>query len=163
MRLCRQTISALAALAVLGLAANASALIITNPTAVYTLPGGGSCSVANIPSRGTGATVSCTGVNLSAHTNVYFGIKNNSSVNGASLDGTAPTSANAEVFDGTTSTGASTITYSAANSSTTSACAAGGCAVVVVTCGLFSRAISSTSSIHLTGRMSSVSLMLAGI
>ena len=49
--LCRQTILlATAMAAVLGVASSAPALVLTGgPT--YTLPGGGSCTVANIPSR----------------------------------------------------------------------------------------------------------------
>jgi hypothetical protein len=83
----RQSIALLAALATLGVASNASAVIITGGP-VYTLPGGGSCTVSGVATQTGGATVSCTGVALSAHTKVYFGIKNNSNVNGNSMTGT---------------------------------------------------------------------------
>jgi hypothetical protein len=52
--------------AVLGLATSAPALILTGGP-VYSLPGGGSCSVAGVASQTGGATVSCTGVNLAGH------------------------------------------------------------------------------------------------
>ena len=34
--------------------------------------------------------MSCTGVNLAAHTKVYFGIRNTLNVNGNTMTGTAP-------------------------------------------------------------------------
>lgn len=102
----------LAMLVWLGLASNASALILTGgPT--YTLPGGGSCTVAGVASHAGGATVSCTGVNLAAHTKVYFGIRNNLNVNGNTMTGTAPAAGSGAVFDYSSST-ASSITYASA-------------------------------------------------
>ncbi len=102
-RLCRRSILLTAALALLALSSSASALIITGgPT--YTLPGGGSCSVASVPSVSSGATVTCTGVSLASHTRVYFGIKNDTNANGAATDGSGPTGA--ELFTATTSSGA---------------------------------------------------------
>ena len=56
-------LSILAMLVSFGLASNASALILTGGPA-YTLPGGGSCTVAGVACQTGGATVSCTGVNL---------------------------------------------------------------------------------------------------
>ena len=67
--------SILAMLVWVSLASNASALILTGGP-VYSLPGGGTCTVAGIASQAGGATVSCVGVNLAAHTHVYFGIRN---------------------------------------------------------------------------------------
>jgi hypothetical protein len=91
----------------------ASALTLTGGP-VYTLPGGGSCTVSGTPSiTGTsGATVSCTGVNLSAHTNVYFGIRNSSNPNRNTMTGTGG------VFTFTSNT-ASSITYGSSTSFTT--------------------------------------------
>jgi hypothetical protein len=102
-------------LAAVGLASSASALVITGgPT--YTLPGGGTCTVSSgVPSVGTGATVSCTGVNLAAHSNVYIGIKNDTNVNGLALDGGGPSGG--EIF-GFSSAGANSITYTSSGSIT---------------------------------------------
>lgn len=87
-----------------------NSLIITGgPT--YTLPGGGSCSVSGQPSRGSGATVTCSGVNLAAHTNVYFGVKNNTAPNGNTMTGTQPSGAAVFNFS---SSDANSITYASA-------------------------------------------------
>ena len=99
----------MAILAGLGLASSASAVILTGGP-VYTLPGGGSCSVSGVPSRGSGATVSCTGVNLGAHTKVYFGIRNTTNVNGNTMTGSAPTAGSGAVFQFSGNT-ANSITY----------------------------------------------------
>jgi len=79
---------------------------------VYTLPGGGSCSVEGTPSLNGGATVTCSDINLEAHDNIYFGIKNDTNTNGMSMTGTAPSgnsvfrflnnSANSLVYESTT-------------------------------------------------------------
>ena len=61
-------------LALLGASTSAQGLIISGGPS-YTLPGGGSCTISGSPSTGTGATVMCTGINLGAHTKVYYGIK----------------------------------------------------------------------------------------
>ena len=100
-------LAVLAGLVTLGLATSAPALVITGGP-VYGLPGGGSCTVSGDPSKGTGATISCTGVNLSAHSNVYFGIRNDTNVNGNSMTGATPSGA--AVF-GFSSSGATSITY----------------------------------------------------
>ena len=92
-------------------AASAAQALTLSGGPVYSLPGGGSCAVTNVHSRNTGATVSCTGVNLGAHTNVYFGIKNNSNVNGLAMDGSGPSGT--EIFS-FVSAGGSSITYSSA-------------------------------------------------
>jgi len=91
------SVSALAMLAWLGLASNASALILTGGPS-YTLPGGGSCVVSGIASQAGGATVSCSGLNLAAHTHVYWGIRNDINVNGNTMTGTAPAAASGAVF-----------------------------------------------------------------
>jgi hypothetical protein len=107
---------AIAVLACVGVASSASALILSGgPT--YTLPGGGSCSVANIASRSGGATISCTGVNLSAHTKVYFGIKNNSTPNGNTMTGASPTAGSPSVFRFLSNT-VNSITYTSSTSIT---------------------------------------------
>ncbi len=100
------------ALALVGLVSSASALVITGGP-VYSLPGGGSCSVSGAPPTGSGATVTCTGVNLGAHTNVYLGIKNNTNRNGNAMDGNLNSTAETINFVSNT---ASAITY---DSSTT--------------------------------------------
>jgi hypothetical protein len=93
--------------AVLGGATSAPALIITGGP-VYSLPGGGSCSVSGEPGRGSGATITCSGVVLGAHSNTYFGIKNDTNANGNTMTGVSPSGA--AVFGFSTS-GASSITY----------------------------------------------------
>ncbi len=103
-----------AALAVLGMASSAPALILTGgPT--YTLPGGGSCSVSGTSSATGGAVLNCTGVNLSAHTKVYFGIRNSSIVNGNTMTGSAATSGSPAVFRFASNT-SSAITYTGTTS-----------------------------------------------
>lgn len=87
----------------------ASALIISGGPS-YTLPGGGSCTVSNIATDGTGATLSCTGVNLAAHTKVYFGVRVDQTPNGNTMTGANPTAASASVFR-YDSSGGSSITY----------------------------------------------------
>jgi hypothetical protein len=102
----------MAALTLFGATSSASALIITGgPT--YTLPGGGSCSMGGVASATGGATISCTGVNLAAHTKVYFGIRNASNVNGNTMTGSAPTASSPAVFRYLSNTGTA-ITYSSA-------------------------------------------------
>ncbi len=99
----------LAVCLLVGLASTGSALTITGGP-VYTLPGGGSCTVSGTTCATGGATVSCTGVNLAAHTNVYFGIKNDTIVNGNTMTGTAATAGSAAVFSWLSNT-ATSITY----------------------------------------------------
>src|SRR5262249_39797641 len=57
-----------------------------------------------------GAVISCSAVNLSAHTHVYFGIRNDSNVNGNTMTNSNPTSASAAVFH-YSSQNANSITY----------------------------------------------------
>ncbi len=102
-------LSILAMLVWLGVASNASALILTGGPS-YTLPGGGSCTVAGVASQTGGATVSCTGVNLAAHTHAYFGIRNNLNVNGNTMTGSTPAAGSGAVFRYSSST-ANSITY----------------------------------------------------
>ena len=116
-------VSAAAIVAMLGYSSSAAALVITGGP-VYSLPGGGSCTVANVTTTGTGATVSCTGVNLAAHTRVYFGIKNNTIINGASTNGSGITGG--ELFTTFNSAGASNIAYTS-TSAMVSDCASGTC------------------------------------
>ncbi len=100
---------AMVAMLALGGAARASAVVVsTGP--VYTLPGGGSCTVSGSPCRTGGALVSCTGVNLAAHTKVYFGIRNDQFVIGNTMNNSAAAPASAAVFRFSTNT-ASSITY----------------------------------------------------
>jgi cysteine-rich repeat protein len=99
----------LAMLVWLGLASNASALILTGGPS-YTLPGGGSCSAAGVASQTGGATLSCTGVNLAAHTNVYFGLRNDLNVNGNTMTGIVPAAGSGAVFRYSSST-SNSITY----------------------------------------------------
>src|SRR5262249_18268942 len=102
-------LSLVAMLVCLGVASNASALILTGgPT--YTLPGGGSCSVAGVASQTGGATLSCTGVSVSSQTHVYVGIRNDSNVNGNTMTGSNPAAGSAAVFRYSSST-SSSITY----------------------------------------------------
>src|SRR5262249_18476044 len=103
------TTGILAMLYWVGLASDASALILSGGP-VYSLPGGGSCTVTGIPSQAGGATVSCVGVNLAAHTHVYFGVRNDQNVNGNTMTGTAPASGSGAVFRYNSST-SNSITY----------------------------------------------------
>src|SRR5438876_2332330 len=102
-------LTAVAVLAVLGVAARASALTITGGP-VYTLPGGGSCSLSGTAtSASTGGTWTCTGVNTSAHTHVYFGMRVDTDANGNTMTGATPSGGS--VFSSVTGTTSSSITY----------------------------------------------------
>jgi hypothetical protein len=101
-----------AVFALLGFSSSASAVILTGGP-VYNLPGGGSCIASGVASATGGATVSCTGINLGAHTRVYLGIKNNTSPNGQTMTGTAPVAGSASIFTYLSNT-ASSITYQSA-------------------------------------------------
>jgi len=101
--------TAVAVLAVLGVAGRASALTTTGGP-VYTLPGGGSCSLSGTAtSASTGGTWTCTGVNTSAHTHVYFGMRVDTNANGNTMTGATP--AAGSVFSSVTGTTATSITY----------------------------------------------------
>src|SRR5437764_4859480 len=102
-------IAAVAVLVVLGVAARASALTITGGP-VYTLPGGGSCTLSGTAaSASTGGTWTCTGVNTSAHTHVYFGMRVDTNANGNTMTGATPSGGS--VFSTVTGTTATSITY----------------------------------------------------
>src|SRR6059058_2361838 len=105
-----RTILAMTAVAVLaGLASRASALTITGGP-VYTLPGGGSCSLSGTAtSASTGGTWTCTGVNTSAHSHVYFGMRVDTNANGNTMTGATPSGGS--VFSTVTGTTATSITY----------------------------------------------------
>ena len=93
-----RTVSAsLVGLALLGIASSASALIITGPgTACRAVV---AARVSGVTTTGTGATLSCTGIVLSGHTNVYFGIRNTVSPNGNTMTGADPAAGpGSEVF-----------------------------------------------------------------
>src|SRR5467141_3151944 len=101
--------TAVAVLAGLGLAPRASALTITGGP-VYTLPGGGSCALGGTAaSASAGGTWTCTGVNTSAHTHVYFGMRVDTNANGNTMTGATPSGGN--VFSTVTGTTATSITY----------------------------------------------------
>lgn len=103
-----------AMLAWLGLASSASALILSGgPT--YTLPGGGSCSISGVTSQSGGATITCVGVNLSSHTKVYFGVRNDINPNGNTMTNANPTAGSGSIFRYLTNT-ASSITYTSTTS-----------------------------------------------
>ena len=104
----------IAVLALVACASSASALIIDSGGPVYTLPAGGTCTVAGIATQTGGATVNCTGVNLSAYTHVYFGIRNDINVNGNTMTGTAPVASSNQFT--WSSNDATSITYSSATS-----------------------------------------------
>lgn len=105
-----KTIALVATLIWVCVASSASALIISPGSPSYSLPGGGSCSVSGFAIQTSGATVTCTGLSLSSHTKVYFGIKNNTDVNGNTMTGAAPTAGSAQVFRYDSET-ANSITY----------------------------------------------------
>src|SRR5207253_4652140 len=111
-----RTILAMTAVAVLaGLAPRASALTITGGP-VYTLPGGGSCSLSGTAtSASTGGTWTCTGVNTSAHTHVYFGMRVDTNANGNTMTGVTPSGGS--VFSTVTGTTATSITYDGSTTS----------------------------------------------
>src|SRR5207249_8061986 len=101
--------TAVAVLAVLGVAGRASALTTTGGP-VYTLPGGGSCALSGTAaSASTGGTWTCTGVNTSAHTHVYFGMRVDTNANGNTMTGVTPSGGS--VFSTVTSTTSASITY----------------------------------------------------
>jgi cysteine-rich repeat protein len=110
--------AALGVLILLGVVSAASALTLDGgPT--YSPPGGGTCSVSGIPSiTAGGATVTCSGLNPAAVQNLYFGIRNDSNVNGDSETGTSgPSASSAAVFRYSTNT-ANSITYTGTTSVT---------------------------------------------
>src|SRR6185295_3966098 len=76
-----------ALLALVGVASNASALTIDGGP-FYAGSGGvtGSCGVTGDPCTGT-ATVTCSGLNSSGFQNLYYGIRNDSVVNGIKMAG----------------------------------------------------------------------------
>jgi hypothetical protein len=102
-------VALLGILASLAITSSASALIISGPPA-YSLPGGGSCSVSGFAIQTGGATVTCTGLNLAAHTKVYFGIRNDTNVNGNTMTNANPGASSVSVFRYASETGSS-ITY----------------------------------------------------
>ena len=99
----------ISALALLGVASSASGLILTGGP-VYSLPGGGSCVASGVASQTGGSTITCTGVNLGAHTKVYFGTRNDLAAIGNTMTGVNPAPATTDVFRYFSSTGTS-ITY----------------------------------------------------
>src|SRR5437899_4587907 len=102
-------LTAVAVLAVLGVGARASALTITGGP-VYSLPGGGSCSLSGTAtSASAGGTWTCTGVNTSAHTHVYFGMRVDTNANGNTMTGATPSGGS--VFSTVSGTTATSITY----------------------------------------------------
>src|SRR3989441_2890446 len=102
-------LTAVAVLAGLGLAARASALVTTGGP-VYTLPGGGSCSLSGTAASASGGgTWTCTGVNTSAHTHVYFGMRVDTNANGNTMTGATPSGGS--VFSTVSGTTATSITY----------------------------------------------------
>jgi len=87
--------------AALCLASNAAAIVISGGP-VAAPPGGGSCSVSGSPNVGAGATVTCSGLNLTAVRHLYYGIRVDRGVNGDALDNTEPTAL--EIFRYSSST-----------------------------------------------------------
>src|SRR5215475_9120816 len=104
-----------AVVAALGFAAaaqSASALVIHGgPT--YAGSGGvtGSCTTTGNACVTAGATVSCTGLNPGAFQNLYFGIRNDTFVNGVKEVGTGGPVAGTDHFKTATGTGGGAITY----------------------------------------------------
>src|SRR5207249_10215377 len=102
-------LTAVAVLAVLGVAPRASALTITGGP-VYTLPGGGSCTLSGTAASASGGgTWTCTGVKTSAHTHVYFGMRVDTNANGNTMTGATPSGGS--VFSTVSGTTSSSITY----------------------------------------------------
>src|SRR5207244_8857537 len=78
-------LTAVAVLAVLGVAPRASALTITGGP-VYTLPGWGSCSLSGTAASASGGgTWTCTGVHPSAPPHLYFGMRGATNANGHAM------------------------------------------------------------------------------
>ncbi len=99
----------------LGLASSASALTIHGgPT--YAPPGGGSCVVSGTPCASGGATVTCSGLNPSAVRFLYFGLRNDQSVNGDTMTGTSGPAAGSGAVFRISSAGGSSITYTGTTS-----------------------------------------------
>lgn len=79
------------------------------------VPGGGSCVITGNPGAAGGATISCSGIDLSKHAAVYFGLKNDATANGATMNGEAPSggsvfrfaasSGNSIIYSSTTTVG----------------------------------------------------------
>jgi len=112
-----RTIVAILAL-LLGGSSSASGLILTGGP-VYSLPGGGSCTISGVASQSGGATITCSSVNLAPHTHVYFGIRNDLNVNGNTMTGVNPAPASTAVFRYLSNT-ATSITYTSTTTMTSS-------------------------------------------
>ncbi len=67
----------------------ADALFITGGPS-YELPEGATCTVAGNPALANNASVTCSGIDLDAHTHVYFGIRNDGSRLGNATDRSGP-------------------------------------------------------------------------
>jgi hypothetical protein len=111
----RATVVQLAALlgliAMLG-ANSATALTISGSGS--SPPGGGSCSVSGIPTTGSGAVVTCTGIAFGSQSSVYLGI-DTATVNGLKMDSGAPVASSSQVYR-SSSTAVSSITYTSTTS-----------------------------------------------
>ena len=100
-----------AAIALLGASSSASALTIHGGP-FYAGAGGvtGSCTVSGNACLTAGATVTCTGLNPASFSNLYFGIRNDQSVNGVKEVGTAGPVAGVDQFKVGSGTGPITYT-----------------------------------------------------
>jgi len=74
---------------ILAAATTASALQLTGGP-VVTPPGGGGCTASGTAGRGNGLTLTCTISAPGNFTDLYFGLANETSLNGMAMDGTGP-------------------------------------------------------------------------
>lgn len=102
-------IAVLAMLAVLAIGQRAAALDLT--AGPVDMPPGGVTCQTNVDQDGSGLTLQCTVANPGAFVDLYFGLANNSAVNGYAMDGTGPTER--EIFRYSSST-AQSIVYTSA-------------------------------------------------
>ena len=103
------SIAVLAMLALLAIGQSASALELT--AGPVDMPPGGVTCQTNVDQDGSGLTLQCTIANPGAFVDLYFGLANNSAVNGYAMDGTGPTER--EIFRYSSST-AQSIVYTSA-------------------------------------------------
>ena len=102
-------IAVLAMLALLAIGQRARALDLT--AGPVDMPPGGVTCQTDVDQDGSGLTLQCTISNPGAFVDLYFGLANNSAVNGVAMDGTAPSAR--EIFRYSSST-ARSITYTSA-------------------------------------------------
>ena len=92
------------------LGASSALAAVSGP--VYTLPGGGSCSISSgtSPCKSGGVVLECIGFNPSNFSNVYVGLRNDQGVLGETMTNATP--AGGSILSSIVTAGSSTVSYS---------------------------------------------------